>query len=233
MHSIVKDGVTYSKPNELRDMWKINYEHPFNNSDYDDYSYDSYFKMYVESLVTKLAHQMDQWINTMQLFDVPFTAEEISILCASLPNNKAPGINSVMHEHLKFGGSALHKCIGIIFNEMIRRTKIANQLKIGLLFPAYKGKWKPKNNDNSYRGITLCQRWISFSKKAYGAEWKSGFINENSQIHSNMQAGQGNSSWCIIYPPRGNPLPYRRRRKGFFFFFRHRKTYDKIRWDGL
>ena len=81
------------------------------------------FKIYVESLVTKLARQMDQRIDTMQLFDIPFITEEISILCTSLPNNKAPGIDLVMYEHLKFGVSAVHKCIAVIFNEIIRRTK--------------------------------------------------------------------------------------------------------------
>ena len=167
---------------------------------------------------------MDQRIDTMQLFDVPFTAEEISILCASLPNNKAAGIDLVMY----VGGSALHKCIAVIFDEMIRRTKIANQLKIGHLFPAYKGKRKPKNNDNSYRGITLMPTLNKLFEKGVWGRMKK-WVYGRKFPHPLQFAGRP-ASFTLH-----EAIHYHTERgaKGFSYFLDIEKAYDKIWWDGL
>ena len=92
---------------------------------------------------------MDQRIDTMHLFDDPFTGPEVQLMCSKLPFGKAPGIDLVMYEHLKYGGALVHGNIATLLNEMVKCSKVARQLNIGLLFPAHKGKRKSKSEDTS------------------------------------------------------------------------------------
>ena len=47
------------------------------------------------------------------------------------------------------------KTLTSLFNGILRLVHIPSQLKEGLLITLHKGRGKPKDNVNSYRGITL------------------------------------------------------------------------------
>ena len=43
----------------------------------------------------------------------------------------------------------------LLFNAIVKYTNVPDGFSKGLLIPLYKGGRKPRNNKNSYRGITL------------------------------------------------------------------------------
>ena len=48
--------------------------------------------------------------------DIPFKAEEIQSVCDKLPNGKAGGLDELVYEHFKYGGSLMHQALTRIFN---------------------------------------------------------------------------------------------------------------------
>ena len=166
IHDIEKDGIVYSSPEELRKMRKSHFEAILNDNDDGIDGFDERFKNFIEGQIRSLNISMREDIDSMGIFEEPFTMEEITSLCSNLPNNKAPGNDLVMYEHLEHGGSALHESIAMLFNQMSKHVCIATRLKVGILFPAYKGKRKQKDQENSYRGMTLMPALNKLFEKA-------------------------------------------------------------------
>ena len=76
-------------------------------------------------------------------------------ICKSLKNGKACGHDSITYECLKYGGYYLFKELTYLFNSMLKHLYIPSRLKHNVIVPIYKGKRKPQNDKNSYRGISL------------------------------------------------------------------------------
>ena len=80
---------------------------------------------------------------------------ELSKLIKSLPNKKAPGIDGISFEHLKFGGQLLVDHLCNLFNLILEKCVTPMSWKCSVVIPLYKGGNKSKTDVNSYRGISL------------------------------------------------------------------------------
>ena len=233
VHSIEKDGIIYSSPDELRDMWKEHFQELLNENDSDNVMYDQQFKEHISGEVNSLNHIMTN-SDTLALFEDAFSGSEITNLCSDLPNNKAPGIDLIMYEHLKYGGPVLHNSIATLFNLMTTKVKIAARLKVGLLFPAYKGRMKRKDKDDSYRGITLMPALNKLFEKAVWERMKKCSIMKRFPHPLQMAGREGSSamdtSFCLH-----EAIRYHTERGGKVFscFLDIEKAFDKVWWDGL
>ena len=82
--------------------------------------------------------------------------EEQEILAAikSLKNNKSPGIDSILNEHLKHTSYVLLPMLCNLFNLIFDTGIIPEVWTVGLIKPVYKNKGSPADPSN-YRPITL------------------------------------------------------------------------------
>ena len=84
-----------------------------------------------------------------------FTINEVAKICQRLPNNKALEYDGISNECLKHGGYMLFETLTVLFNDIVRTGCIPPSLKHSVIIPLYKGKNRPKNSMNSYRGASL------------------------------------------------------------------------------
>ena len=89
IHNIEKDGIVYSSPEELRKMWKSHFEAILYDNDDGIDGFDERFKDFIDGQIGSLNISMRKDIDSMGIFEEPFTMEEITLLCSNLPNNKA------------------------------------------------------------------------------------------------------------------------------------------------
>ena len=80
IHNTQKDGKRLSTPEELSQMWKM-YYHTLFHEKVGNTCYDQKFKLFADSIIYKLEQEMDQRIDTMLLFDDPFTGSEVQLMC--------------------------------------------------------------------------------------------------------------------------------------------------------
>ena len=68
--------------------------------------------------------------------------------------NKAPDIEGLTAEHIRYAGTHLLDCLTAIINTILANRDIPHYLKRGLLFSVYKKK-PPITNPQNHRGITI------------------------------------------------------------------------------
>lgn len=85
----------------------------------------------------------------------PITSDEKMCFVQSLRSRKAPGVDRITNEHIKYGGETLTLCIAVMFNAIIDSGKIPTEWKQGLIIPIHKGAGKPKDSCKSYRPVAL------------------------------------------------------------------------------
>ena len=64
----------------------------------------------------------------------------LSEIIRGLKNKKAPGIDSLYNEHIKYGGQSLVKCLCILFNWITRYEYVPKIFKLGIIVPIPKGE---------------------------------------------------------------------------------------------
>lgn len=89
-----------------------------------------------------------------ELLNSPITREEIVNSINSLKNNKAPGYDNVMNEHIKTTMSNFLPLYENLFNIIFDTGIVPEEWLIGIIRPIYKNKGDPSNPEN-YRPITL------------------------------------------------------------------------------
>ena len=92
--------------------------------------------------------------NTGVLLD-EFSVSEISKICKAMPNGKAPGYDLISYESMKHGGNELYRHLSILYNAIVKYVHIPTCMKYNISVPIHKGKKRPKDDPNSYRGISL------------------------------------------------------------------------------
>ena len=83
------------------------------------------------------------------------TVEEVEATIASLSSGKAAGHDSVMNEHIKFGGSSLPPIITLLFNAILLSGYIPVCFRHGVIIPIPKDRRKDQTDPSNYRGISL------------------------------------------------------------------------------
>ena len=84
---------------------------------------------------------------------VPISMKAIEEAIHTLKNRKAPGVDNIHNEMIKYRGQALIEEIYELFKKICVHVKIPNQWKESITIPIFKkgAKTEPKN----YRGICL------------------------------------------------------------------------------
>ena len=136
-------------------MWRNHFKTILNASNEEFERYDTDWKCVVDDYVNTTLTISDISVDPDGMDLSEFTPEELDNIMCVLPKRKASGIDLVTYEHLRYGGPALTKCIARLFNSIVKHARVPYGFKQGLIVPLYKGGKKPKNNKNSYRGITL------------------------------------------------------------------------------
>ena len=103
---------------------------------------------------TEIPKTGDEPVLMNEEINAPITENEINEAAKSLKNNKSPGIDEILNEHIKTSVPHLlptyHKLFNIIFDKGI----IPDSWLIGNILPIYKNKGDIHNPEN-YRPITL------------------------------------------------------------------------------
>ena len=155
LHSIVHDGVRHSSPEALLQVWNSHYESLLNEQESSSNSYDSDFGFHIQEEVDHLKNSMPHTEDTTGILRDPITVNEVAQVCGSMPNRKAPGADLISYESLKNGGHSLFVHLTNLYNAIIDQVYIPQPLKYNVIIPVHKGKRKPKDSMDSYRGISL------------------------------------------------------------------------------
>ena len=125
--------------------------------------YDDNFKDMVESELLDRFQQSFEY--ETRLLKANMTLTEIEHVIRSLKNNKAPGIDQITAEHVKYGGAKLLKIITCFCNSVSSAEEIPLYLKRGIIIPIPKGT-KDASIQNNNRGITLVSVLVKIYQKA-------------------------------------------------------------------
>ena len=89
-----------------------------------------------------------------EAINLPITTEEITEAVAALQNNKSPGSDQILNEHIKSTLSSLLPIYLKLFNIIFDNGIFPESWVLGNIIPIYKNKGKAQNPEN-YRPITL------------------------------------------------------------------------------
>ena len=233
-HVIETGGKTYVQPTEQAKMWQNHFQNLLNETQDEHGQYDNAWKTYIDHKVAhiQLNSKADRAPEGVHMN--PFTCDELFNKLSSLPCGKAPGIDLLTYEHIKHGGDMLIRCITVLFNSIIKSTHVPDEFKQGLLIPLYKGGRKPRNNKNSYRGITLLPVMNKLLERCIYDRMNVKL--QTMKFPSNLQfAGKSGSNSLLasfsvqemIFNVTG------KHGKVYAAFLDIEKCFDKIWWNGL
>ena len=147
-----KDGNIITDKHKIAELWHEHFQtlsRPNDNN-----SYDSEFKAEVNQCINKHCQDRNEDESDI-LLNHPVLTDEVKNVCDKLKSGKAPGVDGLQNEHLKYGGITLYKMLACIFTVIIREEYVPMIFKEGLTIPLYKGGDKDKLDTDCYRGITL------------------------------------------------------------------------------
>ena len=84
-----------------------------------------------------------------------FNEQELSDAILKLNSGKAPGMDNVTAEHLKFGGRPIVRILVTLCNWIVDLEYIPVNFREGIQVPLHKGKNASTTNPDNFRGITL------------------------------------------------------------------------------
>lgn len=234
MHSIRDGDKIYSSPEELLCMWSDHYHKLLNEQEEEEKLYDQEFKEYIDTQIEFISANMSREDDSMGIFDTDFSVVEIQEVSRELPNGKSPGFDLIVYENIKYGGTALHKCIVILFNSIVKYVSIPDFYKYGLLISGHKGKRKLRDDKDSYRGITLMPCMNKLLEKCVWKRlwpWLKNIGFPNPLQHA---CCPGCSSVVLSFVLQES-IHYHIERGGKVFacFLDSEKAFDKVWWNGL
>jgi endonuclease/exonuclease/phosphatase family metal-dependent hydrolase len=231
---IINEGVLYDTPEKQLRLWTHHFQDILNETDNESHMYDNDFKNHIEIDIFNMKSNMNKYDEPTNVDLSPFTNQEIQIICDSLPLGKAPGKDSICYEHFKYAGSVFINLLTKLFNGILQYVHIPLSFKEGLLVNLYKGHGKPRNNKNSYRGITLLPTISKLYEKCVMARMVP-FLNKIDfppplQIASRKGMNNVMASFAV------NEAIYsvtERNGKVFSCLMDIEKCFDRIWWSGL
>ena len=82
-----------------------------------------------------------------------FSEEELATVLKGLKNNKAPSVDSMINEFIKYGGSEVRNKLLKIMNMVFKKGKVPNDYRKTLIKPLHKKG--DKSECRNYRSISL------------------------------------------------------------------------------
>jgi len=162
------------------------------------------------------------------------TVNEVANACKSMPNNKSAGFDSISYESLKHGGHLLYQRLSDLYNAIITFAYVPTSMKHSVIIPLYKGKKKPRDHVDSYRGISLSQVINKVLEKIILKRLKP-WLAERSFPPAQQQACKpGASSVTLSYVVQEVINNFcNQKSKVFSCFLDIQKAFDSVWWSGL
>ena len=154
-------------PEDICNEWGRYFKRLYTPKDHEQY--DSLFHDDITSSMEDIL--VESYGRVSDILREPLTEEEVSRVCKSLKNKKAPGWDMITSEHIKFGGPNLVRVITMICNRISLDEQVPPHYKKGLIVPIPKGTKDQTIQDNN-RGITLLPVLAKVYEKAVYCRYK-------------------------------------------------------------
>ena len=89
------------------------------------------------------------------MWNISISLWEVRKATDRLLNRKAPGVDGILVEHIKYGGMILLIHMGVLFQAMLRHSFIPEQFKDSIVVPIMKDRNGGVSDPDNYRGISL------------------------------------------------------------------------------
>jgi exonuclease III len=221
------------------------------NEDGDVKSYDEEFKKYIDEQLKMMETQEsenqqhiheyreteeraenEESENKVSELNEEIERDEVQTVMKKLVNNKAPGVDSITSEMLKYGGERMVECVFKLCQCVFHAERVPDEWMEGMITPIYKDG-DPLEPGN-YRGITL----LSIVGKVYASVLNNRLMSwcERRGVLVDEQAGfrAGRSTSGQMFTL--TEIIRMRKRKHmstFCAFIDLRKAYDRVWRDGL
>jgi len=232
--SINHNGVLYTTPEELCQLWKKRYDTLLNEQPDEAALYDADHLDQLCQTVDDIKAASNELDDPTGILTESFTINEVASICKRLPNNKAPGYDGISYECVKYGGYKLYEWLTFLFNKIINFTYIPQQLKHSVIITLHKGKHKPKNDVNSYRGVSLTPTLNKVLEKVILMRLKPWLASKDFPPPL-QQAGRGCTNCvCVSYMVQ-EAIEHMvdQGSKVYGCFLDIKSAYDIINWKGL
>jgi len=161
----------------------------------------------------------------------PISRREVKRAIGRLKMGKAPGVDGITAEMLKFGGEVVIDWMHVICNLAWKQGAVPGDWVKAIMVPIYKGKGC-KDECGSYRGISL----LSIPGKVYGKIIIERVMDITESRISEEQGGFRKGRGCVdqIFSVRMTAEKYLTKgRKLYVAFMDLEKAYDRVDWNAM
>ena len=143
------NGSLITKENNIRGMWANHFEAlgtPTVNLNFDN-EFADLISTHVQNIFQNCTS------DSTGALSGPLAHEEVASVCSDLK----PGVSGVLldNEHIRYAGPILWRLLFHMYQQLFENSVVCKSLKMGIIFPLFKGKGAKANNKDNYRGITL------------------------------------------------------------------------------
>jgi hypothetical protein len=115
------------------------------------------------------------------------TPKEVEQIATKMKNNKAPGIDNIINEQLKYGGKYLYKFLADFFNKIIKENKIPKKWKLSKIILVFKKG--EKHLIKNYRPISLTSNLAKIFAKIINNRMKIHYKTTQPEEQAGFQSG--------------------------------------------
>ncbi|MEW8547363.1 MAG: reverse transcriptase family protein, partial [Candidatus Thiodiazotropha sp.] len=159
------------------------------------------------------------------------TEQELHEQISHLSRGKACGEDRIDNEHIIFSGRVFRQYLITLYNAMLLKSYIPDNMKIGILITLYKGGSKRKDDPNSYRAITLTSSILKLFERILLQRIMS-VQRPFNPLQGGFQKGMGCNMTSFLLQ---ESVHYARENgsKLYVCFLDAQKAFDKVWHDGL
>lgn len=192
-------------------------------------TWESYFRTLYTNTKSRETEQLDSDTEGKEdkstLEQIP--KEKIKLTIGTLKNRKAPGLDNINNELLKYGGDTLVDEIHTLFNKIYEKMELPEQWKQSITIPVFKkgDKMDPQN----YRGISLLSTVSKVFTKILADEILQTGISEEQQGFR-----QNRSTIDAIFILRQiTEKAIEHNKTAFMCFIDLTRAFDRVRFDDV
>ena len=161
-----------------------------------------------------------------------FSFKEVKDAVNSLNMGKAPGLDKVTAEHVRYGGEKIIELLQIIFSMMLKVEYVPKVLREGVQVPLHKGKNTSTTDPNNYRGITLLSTFCKIMEILFWKRMEKWWIGNISPMQGSGRKGVSClHSALLVQETISSKLEMGK--KVFVTYFDVAKAFDSVWINGL
>ncbi|MCG8044308.1 MAG: reverse transcriptase family protein, partial [Candidatus Thiodiazotropha endolucinida] len=217
-------GRVYRDSQQICDQWKQYFHQLYSSTECDNFDTDHY-----DDVTARVDNLKRQSFNEN---DVEFITErELNDAISQLNKGKASGDDGVDNEHIIYSGHVFRNVLLTMYNSMLLRSYIPNDMKTGIIITLFKGGNKRKDDPDSYRAITLTSCVLKLFERI--------LLNRILSSHrpfNPLQGGFQKGMACTMTSFLVRESVYYAKENGsklYICFLDAKKAFDKVWHDGL